>query len=56
MEKARKKGRGKLAPHSWLLFSTVLNHSTSPSGHNHRPQNRESNSTVMASNEEEVRV
>ena len=28
------------------MFSTVLNHRTSPSGHNHLPQNRESTSTV----------
>ena len=33
-------------PQRWLLFSTVLNHKTSPSGHNHLRQNSESTSTV----------
>ena len=33
-------------PQRWLLFSTVLNHRTSPSGHNHLRQNSESTSTV----------
>lgn len=43
-------------PHSLLLFSTTLNHKTSPSGHTGRPQNMESmtileiKTTVAANN------
>ncbi|GMF59386.1 unnamed protein product [Phytophthora fragariaefolia] len=37
---------GGLTPHSLLLFCTVLNQSTSPSGQSHRRQKYESTSTV----------
>jgi len=36
-----------LTPHSWLLFSYVLNQRTSPSGHSHLPQKTESTTTDM---------